>query len=105
MGGGRQYFCDPPFDDQKFYDPVIKFLIIKWGGGHKNIAEVLLDIHDPPILKKMVAPLRQSKNKNMFNVLFFFFFSKKRKEEGLFFFFLKETALNTHMPYFEYLAL
>ena len=25
-------------------------------GGHKNIAEVLSEIHDPPILKKMVAP-------------------------------------------------
>ena len=26
------------------------------GGGHKNIAEVLSEIHDPPIPKKMVAP-------------------------------------------------
>ena len=26
-------------------------------GGHKNIAEVLSEIHDPPIPKKMVAPL------------------------------------------------
>ena len=26
------------------------------GGGHKNIAEVLSQIHDPPIPKKMVAP-------------------------------------------------
>ena len=35
---------------------VIKFLIIKWG-GHKNIAKVLLEIYDPPLPKKMVAPL------------------------------------------------
>ena len=34
---------------------IIKFLIIKWG-GHKNIAEELSEIHDPPIPKKMVAP-------------------------------------------------
>ena len=26
------------------------------GGGHKNIAEVLSEIHEPPIPKKMVAP-------------------------------------------------
>ena len=26
------------------------------GGDHKNIAEVLSEIHDPPIPKKMVAP-------------------------------------------------
>ena len=26
-------------------------------GGHKNIAEVLSEIYDPPIPKKMVAPL------------------------------------------------
>ena len=26
-------------------------------GGHKNIAEVLSEIHDPPIPKKMVASL------------------------------------------------
>ena len=26
-------------------------------GGHKNIPEVLSEIHDPPIPKKMVAPL------------------------------------------------
>ena len=25
-------------------------------GGYKNIAEVLSEIHDPPIPKKMVAP-------------------------------------------------
>ena len=25
-------------------------------GGHKNIDEVLSEIHDPPIPKKMVAP-------------------------------------------------
>ena len=29
------------------------------GGGHKNIAEVLSEIHDPPIPKKMVAPLHK----------------------------------------------
>ena len=26
------------------------------GGGHEDIAEVLSEIHDPPIPKKMVAP-------------------------------------------------
>ena len=26
-------------------------------GGHKNIAEVLSEIHDPPVPKKMMAPL------------------------------------------------
>ena len=37
---------------------VIKFLIIKTKkGGHKNTAEVLSEIHDPPIPKKMVALL------------------------------------------------
>ena len=26
-------------------------------GGHKNIAKVLSEIHDPPVPKKMVTPL------------------------------------------------
>ena len=37
---------------------VIKFLIIKWG-GHKNIAEVLSEIHDPPHPKENGGPLRK----------------------------------------------
>ena len=40
---------------------VIKFLIIKWGGGHKNIAKVLSEIYDPSIPKKTVAPLKSTK--------------------------------------------
>ena len=34
---------------------VIKCLIVQQG-GHKNIAKVLLEIHDPPLPKKMEAP-------------------------------------------------
>ena len=35
---------------------VIKFLIIKWG-GHKNIAEVLSEIFDPPYSRENGGPL------------------------------------------------
>ena len=35
---------------------VITFLIIKWGGGHSNIAKVLLKIHDHPYSKENDGP-------------------------------------------------
>ena len=40
---------------------VIKISSGRWGGGCKNIAGVFSDIYDPPIPKKMVAPLHGSK--------------------------------------------
>ena len=46
----------------------MKFLVIKWEGGHKNIAEVLSEIHDPLFKRKWWPPnqhqLRHSYTQN-----------------------------------------
>ena len=49
--GGYMFLqhCSSGWGGHKIFDHQIR-------GGHKNIAEVLSEIHDPPIPKKMVAP-------------------------------------------------